>query len=378
MIRTIAKRAGLSSTETLCGFSGMSIEAKAWSEMSSGVSTAKPKTEEITSLSYSAPESDFSGPNANEIAHLTKVAQFGKPARLDALHLSPTLSFSSPESDFSSSTIVEQARRIVRQASAHLGPLHSDFSFSSPESDWCAPTAAEQEASQAASALYADQISFDNLSYATPGSDWVSSTMPLEASHSDEPVNTFMSWASPESDWCAPTLTEQTASKLINDEAVSYSHLSVIASTAAHAPIQAHRPVLTMHEALEPSNEARVLTKAAPEGGFTIVHVNEAWTRLCGYTLQEAHGHTLGMLQGHATDSEAVEDLVSILKQGKGADAILVNQDKHGRLFRNHLSVAPVIQESGEVTHMLGVLRDLGGSPEDMVEEEQRVIGQAA
>ena len=29
---------------------------------------------------------------------------------------------------------------------------------------------------------------------------------------------------------------------------------------------------------------------------------------------------------------------MSILKQGKGADAILVNQDKHGRLFRNHLS----------------------------------------
>ena len=132
--------------------------------------------------------------------------------------------------------------------------------------------------------------------------------MPLEAEagHIDEPVNTFMSWASPESDWCAPTLTEQTASKLINDEAVSYSHLSVIAhldtSMAAHAhsPIQAHRPALTMHEALEPSNEARVLTKAAPEGGFTIVHVNDAWTRLCGYTLQEAHGHTLGTVMSRA------------------------------------------------------------------------------
>jgi PAS domain S-box-containing protein len=116
----------------------------------------------------------------------------------------------------------------------------------------------------------------------------------------------------------------------------------------------------TITEALAPSTEARVLTDATD--CFRIQHVNEAWTRLCGYSKDESHGKTLGMLQGYSTDKKAVENLVLLLKEGKSVDAVLTNYNKWGRKFHNHLTVDPVVcTQTQDITHFIGVLKEIDG-----------------
>ena len=114
----------------------------------------------------------------------------------------------------------------------------------------------------------------------------------------------------------------------------------------------------TIVEALAPSTDARVITTA--DDNFEIHHVNEAWTRLCGYSNEECYGNTLKMIQGEATDKQVTKELVHLLRQGKSAKAILVNYDKWGRRFNNNLSVEPIVsKDTGEITHYLGVLKHI-------------------
>lgn len=159
-----------------------------------------------------------------------------------------------------------------------------------------------------------------------------------------------LSFASPESDFTGATARE--------------------AVSAAHAG-----GGYTLEAALAPSFEARVLTSA--ETPFTIAHVNEAWTQLCGFTSAEVCGKTLEIIQGPATDARDLAALVGSL-EGEAAAAApqeltavtLTNYTKSGRAFQNELKVTPVRdQDSGAVTHFLGVLKRIEAESE---QEEAR------
>ena len=116
---------------------------------------------------------------------------------------------------------------------------------------------------------------------------------------------------------------------------------------------------ITITEALAPSTEARVLTDA---DSFRIQHVNDAWTRLCGYSMEESHGKTLSILQGDATDKKAVKDVTHLLREGKSVEAVLTNYNKSGRKFHNHLTIEPVVcSQINATTHFIGVLKEISG-----------------
>lgn len=116
--------------------------------------------------------------------------------------------------------------------------------------------------------------------------------------------------------------------------------------------------VYTITEALAPSSEAKVLTSA--DESFSIQHVNEAWTRLCGYSSNESNGKTLQMLQGDETDKDTIKDLTLLLRQGNSVDAVLLNCNKHGRMFQNKLTINPVTSsETGKITNYIGTLKEI-------------------
>lgn len=96
----------------------------------------------------------------------------------------------------------------------------------------------------------------------------------------------------------------------------------------------------TMVQALQEQDQAIVITEASPP--FQIVHVNETWEGLCGYTLEECRGKTLSLLQGRDTDLSATTSVVSQLLRGEESGAVLTNYTKEGRRFRNHLRVGPL------------------------------------
>lgn len=96
----------------------------------------------------------------------------------------------------------------------------------------------------------------------------------------------------------------------------------------------------TMVQALQEQDQAIVVTESSPP--FAIVHVNEAWEGLCGYTLEECRGKTLSLLQGQETDLSATTSVVSQLLRGEESGTVLTNYTKEGRRFRNHLRVGPL------------------------------------
>tara|TARA_B100001996_G_scaffold315023_1_gene257796 strand:+ start:204 stop:833 length:630 start_codon:yes stop_codon:yes gene_type:complete len=167
---------------------------------------------------------------------------------------------------------------------------------------------------------------------------------------------TSIPFASPDSDWCAPTVKEVTTTSKKWGTNLSFTHPE--SDFTYHNYLSNVPRSYTITEALAPSTEARVLTRA--DERFQIEHVNDAWTRLCGFSKEECLGKTLGMIQGYATDKDVVNDLVSLLQEGKPVDAVLANYNKWGRKFNNHLSINPVVcTESHKVTHFIGVLKEI-------------------
>ena len=230
--------------------------------------------------------------------------------------------------------------------------------FTSPDSAWCAPTVKETATSAKPNLQWSN-----NLSFTHPESDWTSThNKSLLVSHNkySRPNCQHLSFATIESDFCAPYGGEDLPVKASRTSPSHISFATPVSDFVGDDYLDTIPRYYTLTEALAPSTEARVLTDA--NEGFRIQHVNDAWTRLCGYSNDEANGKTLGMIQGHDTDNKSVEDLVSLLQKGKSVDAVLINYNKWGRKFHNHLTVNPVLcNETQSITHFIGVLNEIDG-----------------
>jgi len=114
----------------------------------------------------------------------------------------------------------------------------------------------------------------------------------------------------------------------------------------------------TLDDAVRDSEDARVVTTA--KRPFVIEHVNDAWTKLCGFTAEEAVGKTLAILQGPDTEKGEVADLIRGCEDGHATSALLTNYTKEGDKFQNFLRVFPLTEDDGtKVSHMLGVLQNV-------------------
>ena len=109
---------------------------------------------------------------------------------------------------------------------------------------------------------------------------------------------------------------------------------------------------------------AIVITEA--RSPFNILHVNQAWVGLCGYTKDEAVGQTfttLGINAKGVTERDLTKDMMKQLALGKRTSVKLTNLNKSGKQFVNHLRIAPVLdQYSGEVVKYFGLLEDLSSA----------------
>jgi PAS domain S-box-containing protein len=90
-----------------------------------------------------------------------------------------------------------------------------------------------------------------------------------------------------------------------------------------------------------------------------IVDVNPAFTAVTGYSRREVLGRNCRLLQGPATDPEAVRRLREAIADGRDITETLLNYRKDGTPFWNELSVAAVRDKSGVLTHFVGVQTDV-------------------
>ena len=90
-----------------------------------------------------------------------------------------------------------------------------------------------------------------------------------------------------------------------------------------------------------------------------IVSVNPAFTRLTGFSAEEAIGRTPAILKSGAQAPDMYRDLWATIQAGRVWRGRLVNRRKDGSLYTEEQTITPVAGEAGVVTHFIAVKQDV-------------------
>jgi PAS domain S-box-containing protein len=107
------------------------------------------------------------------------------------------------------------------------------------------------------------------------------------------------------------------------------------------------------------SSAVGVTISDASDPQLKMVYVNEAFSKITGYTEAEALGRNCRFLQGPETDRESVHELRLALQEGRQARVVLTNYRKDGTPFWNEVTISPVWGKQGELTHFVGIQNDV-------------------
>ncbi len=86
-----------------------------------------------------------------------------------------------------------------------------------------------------------------------------------------------------------------------------------------------------------------------------LVYANPAFLRMTGYTLGEVVGRNCRFLQGGDSAQPGLATLRAALRAGHDCAVLLRNHRKDGTLFWNELTMAPVRDDDGRLTHYIGI-----------------------
>jgi PAS domain S-box-containing protein len=88
--------------------------------------------------------------------------------------------------------------------------------------------------------------------------------------------------------------------------------------------------------------------------------VNEAFTQITGYALEEMLGKTPGsILQGEKSDPEVVDYIHRQFRKGVGFGADMINYAKSGREYWVQFEVQPIRDEDDKITNWMAIERDI-------------------
>ncbi|QNR24189.1 PAS domain S-box protein [Croceimicrobium hydrocarbonivorans] len=118
--------------------------------------------------------------------------------------------------------------------------------------------------------------------------------------------------------------------------------------------------LLLLESTVTNANEGILITDARDLDGDGpyIIYANKAFERISGYTLEEVKGKSPQMLQGPDTDPLELERIAECLSQFKPVGTELINYSKEGIPYYVSISIVPVLNDQGEVTHFVALERD--------------------
>lgn len=90
-----------------------------------------------------------------------------------------------------------------------------------------------------------------------------------------------------------------------------------------------------------------------------ILWINDAFLSISGYSKAEILGKNCRFMQGPATDAQTLKELRLALQQDLPFSAEILNYRKDGSTFWNDLSISPAHDEQGQLTHFIGITRDI-------------------
>ncbi len=148
---------------------------------------------------------------------------------------------------------------------------------------------------------------------------------------------------------------------LIKDGAGNYLKVLQVTIEKAIARKKAEERLRLVESAIANANDAIIILEAEPgeSPGRQILYVNEAFTRMTGYTFEDAYGKTLRMLRGPNTSLKEVNKIREAFIQRKPVRVELVNYRKDGSAFWVECNIVPFADEKGFFLHWVSVQRDI-------------------
>lgn len=126
-------------------------------------------------------------------------------------------------------------------------------------------------------------------------------------------------------------------------------------------PKQAEEQLGLLNSVVVNAKDAVLITEAEPfdEPGPRILYVNEAFTHMTGYSMEEVLGKTPRILQGPKTERVALDQIRAALVAWQPVRVEVLNYRKDGSEIWVDLSIAPVADKTGWYTHWISIQRDV-------------------
>jgi len=111
-------------------------------------------------------------------------------------------------------------------------------------------------------------------------------------------------------------------------------------------------------KAINTSHEGIVIIDAQ-QSGFPQIYVNQGFERLTGYTSAETVGKKFRVFQASDDHQPELAAIRSALIKGDGFVATMRNYRKDGSMYWNEISIAPVHDDDGMLTHFISIQKDV-------------------
>jgi PAS domain S-box-containing protein len=120
------------------------------------------------------------------------------------------------------------------------------------------------------------------------------------------------------------------------------------------------------------TNDAILITEAEPfdEPGPKIIYVNQAFTKMTGYTPEEVIGKSPRILQGPNSDKAELAKLSKSIRNWESCEITTINYKKSGEEFWINFTLSPVANEKGWYTHWIAIERDVTEQKQKALEKE--------
>ncbi|WP_083928483.1 EAL domain-containing protein [Marinobacterium rhizophilum] len=122
-----------------------------------------------------------------------------------------------------------------------------------------------------------------------------------------------------------------------------------------------------LSRAVEQSSSMVVITDASG----IIEYVNEEFCDVTGYSVEEVLLQRPSLLKSGETDVELYRTMWQTLLAGQDWHGEIRNRRKSGELYWSALSVSPILDEDGSVTHFIGISEDISTQKHSQAQIEQ-------
>ncbi|MGQ7845246.1 PAS domain S-box protein [Granulosicoccus sp. 3-233] len=102
-----------------------------------------------------------------------------------------------------------------------------------------------------------------------------------------------------------------------------------------------------------------IIIANAGKPGRTIVYVNQAVCDMSGYSAEELLGQSTDFLRKNAMNQPDLLSVRHALENAKPVNVILDATRKDGSNYKTEVSISPVLNAAGEMTHYIGLHRDI-------------------